>query len=124
MPLDDLNYTQASETPQARHNRIYTSLLIALAIFYLIGSVSIWSISRKAATQPDADWLFPVIAGTYVVFVAAMITTVVLRFKAPVVARVVTMALNVVLLVLFPFGTALGIYGLLKVDKQRSLAEA
>jgi hypothetical protein len=32
----------------------------------------------------------------------------------------VTVALNVVVLVLFPFGTALGIYGLRKVGKDLS----
>ena len=33
--------------------------------------------------------------------------------------RPITLALNIVLLLLFPHGTALGIYGLWKVDKQK-----
>ena len=33
-------------------------------------------------------------------------------------SRIATKALNIVLLIAIPFGTALGIYGLLKVDKE------
>ena len=43
---------------------------------------------------------------------------------APRGGRVATMALNIVLLLVFPLGTALGIYGLLKVDKGGPPAEA
>ncbi len=57
------------------------------------------------------------IIGIYALLVAAMVVTLILRGVAPRVAPAATMAMNIVLLIVFPFGTALGIYGLLRVDK-------
>jgi hypothetical protein len=56
------------------------------------------------------------------VYLAAMVVTLVLRGTAPGAGRVATKALNIVMLVAFPFGTAVGIYGLWKVDKEGGAA--
>jgi len=55
-------------------------------------------------------------------YLAAIVITLILRGKSPAAGRIATTALNIVLLVLFPLGTALGIYGLMKVDKQSPTA--
>jgi hypothetical protein len=43
---------------------------------------------------------------------------VLIRIFAPQKRKWPTLALNIILLVMFPFGTILGIYGLRKVDKK------
>jgi hypothetical protein len=53
----------------------------------------------------------------YAALVAGMVVILILRGTAPGAGRIATKALNIVLLVVFPLGTALGIYGLMKVDK-------
>lgn len=118
MALEPLDYApRPVESATARHNRIYAALLVALALFFVLGMVSLLGMSRRPAMPPESRWAFEMIVGVYAVLIAAMVATLVLRGVAPRAGRVATMALNVVLLLLFPFGTALGIYGLWKVDK-------
>lgn len=57
------------------------------------------------------------VVGICAVLIAAMVVTLIRRGVAPRAGRVATMALNIILLIVFPFGTALGIHGLLKVDR-------
>ena len=61
------------------------------------------------------------VAGCYVV---AVIVTLAVRFTAPSYRRTVTRAMNIVLLLHFPLGTALGVYGLLKADRPEPTAAA
>jgi hypothetical protein len=118
MPYEPLNYASPPvESETARHNRIYTSLLIALAVFCVLGMISIFAISRSPTMPPESRWTFQMMVWIYAVLIAAMVTTLVLRRIAPRAGRIAPMALNVVLLFLFPIGTPLVIYGLLKVDK-------
>jgi hypothetical protein len=118
MPLESLSYAPPPvESTTARHNRIYTALLIALAVFCALGMVSIFSLSRSPTMPPESRSTFQMIIWIYAVLIAAMVATLILRGVAPPAGRIATMALNVILLIVFPFGTALGIYGLLKVDK-------
>src|SRR4051794_35561392 len=117
-PLDSLNYAPPPvESATARHNRIYTALLLAFALFCVLGMISLFVISRSPTMPPESRRSLQMIDGIYGVLVAAMAATLILRGVAPRAGRIATMALNVVLLIVFPFGTALGIYGLLKVDK-------
>jgi hypothetical protein len=118
MPLEPLNYaTPPAESSTARHNRIYCGLLVALALIGSLGIVSIFFISQRPTMPPESRWTFRMILWIYAVLIAAMVATLILRSVAPRAGRVATMALNIVLLIVFPFGTALGICGLLKVDK-------
>jgi hypothetical protein len=118
MPPEPLNYAPPpAESRTARHNRIYTVLLIALAFFYVLGMISILSISRSPAMRPESRWTLQMVVWIYTALIAAMVATLILRGVAPRAGRIATMSLNIILLILFPFGTALGIYGLWKVDK-------
>jgi bacteriorhodopsin len=72
----------------------------------------------------DADtsrwtiWAFGLVASIMALYMVAITTTLVLRAKQPSLGRLLTKALNIVFLVTaFPVGTALGIYGLWKVDR-------
>ena len=105
------------EAARIQHNRTYTALLIALTLFCMLGMISIAGVSRGPTMQPESRWAFQMIVQLYRVLVGAMVVTLILRWVSPRAGRIATLALNVILLLLFPFGTALGIYGLLKVDK-------
>ena len=59
----------------------------------------------------------------FVLFIEALLTallilTLILRFSTQQAGRIMTKALNCILLMYFPLGTALAIYGFLKVDKE------
>jgi len=117
MPLEPLHYAPPAESPSARHNRIYTILLIVLAAFCGLGMISMIFTSRNPTIPAESRWVFQMMVGIYAVLVAGMVATLILRGTAPSAGRIATKALNIVLLIVFPFGTALGIYGLMKVDK-------
>lgn len=99
------------------HNRVYTGLLIALAFFTCIGAIEMFFFSYRSTVHPDGGWIFTMIGCIELLFVAAMVTTLILRGVAPQAGRIATLALNIVLLLMVPLGTAVGIYGLWKVDK-------
>jgi hypothetical protein len=101
-----------------RHDRTYTVLLIVLAFFDVTSLVTMTSMIQSPAVKPESRWVFVMTAWIEGVYLAAMVVTLVLRGTAPGAGRIATKALNVVMLALIPFGTALGIYGLLKVDKE------
>jgi hypothetical protein len=105
-----------------RHNRIYTILLIVSAFLLLTSIITMLSMTRMPGIAPDAQWVFEMTACSEAAYLAAIVITLILRGKSPAAGRIATTALNIVLLVLFPLGTALGIYGLMKVDKQSPTA--
>ena len=79
-------------------------------------------VARGIAARPDStaestwaiEWI-GVIASLYVV---AIVATIVLRFAKPRAGRIASRALNIILLfTAFPVGTAIGVYGLWKVDR-------
>ena len=107
------------ESATARHNRIYTTLLIALALLCARDDQHLF---HKSQSDDPASVAMDVSNDR--VLVAAMVATLILRRIAPRGGRVAAMALNIVLLLVFPLGTTLGIYGLLKVDKGGPPAEA
>jgi hypothetical protein len=101
----------------SRHNRTYTVLLIALAFFYGLGIISLAFMSRMPTLPPESRFVFQMTAWINAALVAAMVLTLILRGAAPDAGRIATKALNIVLLIAIPFGTAVAIYGLMKVDK-------
>jgi hypothetical protein len=119
MSLEPLDYAAptSAESKHARHNVIYTALLIALAFFFCLGMISLYFVTQSPTFAAESRWAFHMIMGVYAALVAGVVITLVLRAAAPRAGRIATLALNIVLLVVFPVGTALAIYGLWKVDK-------
>src|SRR5437764_531997 len=99
-------------------NRTYTIALIVIAFFYSLGVITMAFMSFSPTVPERTQWVFPMTAWMNGAFTAAMVTTLILRGVAPDAGRIATKALNIILLFSFPLGTVLGIYGLLKVDKQ------
>jgi hypothetical protein len=125
MPLEPLENAQAPvETAAARHNRIYASLLIAVAFLCVAETLFLIRFSRRPSVSPDAAGIFQADAWLFGAYAAAIVLNLIIRLAAPRAGRVTTKALNFALLLLVPFGTALGIYGLMKVDKHRASAGA
>ena len=84
MPIEPLSYASPSvESATARHNRIYTALLIALTLFCAMGMMSLFFLSRMPTMSPESRWPIDMVIGIYAVLVAAMITTLILRAVAP-----------------------------------------
>lgn len=103
----------------SKHDTIYNSLLGALAFLFLLGCMSMFAFSQNPILPPETRWVFRLSMAIAAAYVLAAVVTLVVRFKVPAARRPVTLAMNVVLLIHFPMGTALGIYGLWKVDRHR-----
>jgi len=103
------------------HNRIYNFLLGTLSLWVLGG---MWPLLLLLQMSPDArpqmhlpDWSLPYFAVINMVYLVAMIVTLISRLAHPAIGKRMTTAMNVLFLIGPPFGTALGIYGFWKVDK-------
>jgi uncharacterized membrane protein YhdT len=112
-PMNDI------KAPSNKHNMVYTALLIAMAFFYSLGAMSMWFISHSPEFPTEARWAFEFTVYAELMYVVAMVVTLILRGVAPGAGHFATLVLNIILLPLIPLGTALGIYGLWKVDKVR-----
>jgi hypothetical protein len=108
------------------HNRLYFAVLITLGLYSLSGvGMLVVLIGIAPAARPRVrlpDWSLAPLAIVNGFYLAAVIVTLVFRLARPPVGKRSTKALNLLLLVAPPFGTALGIYGLWKVDKDMPAA--
>src|SRR4051812_37454830 len=92
MPRESLNYAPPPvESATARHNRIYTALVIALAVLCALGMISLFAMSRSPTMPPESRWTFQMMIGIYAVLIATMVVTLILRGVAPRAGRVATM---------------------------------
>ena len=103
--------------PSTPANRRYTIALLVLVFFLLIAAGDGFFMGRLHADEPILRFVFEVCAFTEGAYVFAIAITLCLRTWAPDIGRTATVALNILLLLMFPIGTAIGIYGLSKVDK-------
>lgn len=92
------------------HDYYYTVLLAVLTFWWILAIGLI-----KFTLRPDPILNFVSYAYAAICFFG--IVVVCLRLRSPRMRRSVTRIYNIILLPWFPLGTALGIYGLLKVDK-------
>ena len=108
-----------------RHDRLYCTLLAVLAVYCLCGMGLLIAFTALPAEARPAtrwpEWLFPVVAFINGAYFCATVLTLILRRTDPASGRRLTRALNIALLFGPPFGTALGLYGLAKVDRASSL---
>jgi hypothetical protein len=97
-------------------NRVYTVMLVMLAIFLVIG---IGQMSRWHAPLQRGQIVLDYLKVIYSVYLAAVILTLVLRATNPGAGKVAATALNLALLAMIPFGTVVGVFGLAKLDKEK-----
>ncbi len=114
-----LNYQTPGKPIPTNHDAVYSSLLAAFAFFLLMGvGFMVWMMwlpTTPANTKPA----FQLIVFTEAAYGAVSLLVLLIRILLPTYRRWPTFALNIILLVSIPFGTALAIYGFLKVDKPR-----
>ena len=101
----------------SRPNRTYTVAVLVVGFLLLIGAGEMVFLRQSPTIDPSARWVFKLIAFIEAIYVLAIATTLALRAWAPAAGQIATTALNIVLLFAFPFGTAVGVYGLWKVDR-------
>ena len=106
-----------------KHDRIYAILLTlyAFCMVFTIGTFQYMKVLLKAANTTENAVSTSAI--TYVMYICGCIAafaflTLLLRYTKPTLGSIFTKALNIFLLINFPLGTALGIYGLMKVDRE------
>jgi hypothetical protein len=112
-----LYYQTPPDPPPKNHNAIYTSLLGAVAFLFLLGIGSSVMQMHMPKTPPVVRMVFEFMIFVGAGYLAVIIAVLLIRIFFPAYARWPTFALNITLLIYFPFGTALAIYGFLKVDK-------
>jgi hypothetical protein len=101
-----------------RHDYIYTTLLGVLGFFFLISIPTMYGLAHAPSTPPETRWIFMGMAVTELLYALAVVAVGVIRIWFPDHRRWPTVAVNVLLLLYFPLGTALAIYGFWKVDKK------
>jgi len=99
------------------HDHVFTGLALGLVFLLVLMCTSLFSMTRNPALPPESKWVFEMSASVALCYAAIVVLSMILRWAFPASRRVFTIALSVALLVYVPFGTALGIYGLWKVDR-------
>jgi hypothetical protein len=112
-----LDYHTPSPPPKPRHDQIYTTLLGVVCVLVLLGIVSVHFISKLSTMTPDVRAILMMEAGIEAIYLLFLLAVLLVRLIYPSYRRWPTLGVNILLLLFFPFGTALGIYGLWKVDK-------
>jgi hypothetical protein len=103
--------------PRSGHDHVFTGLALGLVFLLVVMCTSLFSMTRNPALPPESKWVFHMSAALALCYAAIVVLSMILRWAFPASRRVFTIALSVALLVYVPFGTALRIYGLLKVDR-------
>ena len=111
-----LDYEKSPPT-NSTHDHVYTTLLGVLAFLLVLGIVSLLHVRHMSQLRgdPAEALLFP--AAIEACYVVAILIGLVIRVVFPAYRRWPTIGLNIILLLCFPLGTALGFYGLRRVDK-------
>jgi hypothetical protein len=112
-----LNYQAPPDPPPTNHNAIYSSLLGALAFLMLMSAGTCYSVMQMPTMPANGRWVFQMTIFIEVSYAAVSVLVLLIRLIFPSHRGWPTFALNIVLLTCFPLGTALAIYGFLKVDK-------
>ena len=104
------------------HNRTYSAVLATLAVVAALSSgllLFLAGVSAGGALHADLpDWSLPWVAGINVAYAVAIVVTLCARRFKPEAGRRLTRLLNWALLPALPGGTIVGIYGLLRADRQ------
>jgi uncharacterized membrane protein YqjE len=83
-----------------------------------MGMVGQYFISKMPTITPDIRPIFMMEIVIEAIYLLLLLVVLLVRLICPAYRRWPTLGVNILLLVFFPFGTALGIYGLWKVDKE------
>jgi cytochrome bd-type quinol oxidase subunit 2 len=99
------------------HDYLYSTLLSVYAFIMVAGVGSMFWLASLPATTDGAKRALRILEWGYSGFFVFIVAVLWIRIYHPARRRWPTVALNIILLVFVPVGTALGIYGLRKADK-------
>lgn len=109
--------TRQDESRRSVHDLIYSALLGAVMFFTLISVLVVLWIAGTASAESHPTWPFYMLASMYGSLLLFELVVLIIRIRFPNTRKWPTVALNVVLLLFFPFGTLLAVYGLWKADR-------
>jgi hypothetical protein len=104
-------------SPRSKHDTIYTALLGVTSFFSLIGAIEMWFLAYRTPLAPESRWAIQFVFCLMLLLTTIQAAVLLIRIFLPARRKWVTVTLNIILLAAVPWGTALGIYGLWKVDK-------
>src|SRR5215212_2072299 len=96
--------------------KIFTRVLIVLAALLTL-AVAQFIVMRTAGKLAVAEGVFYYLISINSFLVICIILALIVRSRIPRLRRAATIAVSIVLLLSFPIGTVVGIYGLWKVDR-------
>jgi len=103
----------------SRHDKIYTMLLGVIAFLFITAAISLSNFATNPRYPAETQAVFRMTVRIVALYIAACIGVLLIRVFAPQHRKWPTLGLNIVLVIYFPFGTPLAIYGFWKVDKDR-----
>ena len=112
-----LDYKTPTPPTTTTHDHIYTTLLGVLGFLMITAIVTLAMIRMMPTIPAESRTILLMPLATEGLFLAAIVLVLFIRLVFPAYRRWPTMGLNIILLLFVPFGTALAIYGFLKVDK-------
>lgn len=107
-----------------KHERIYIILLIVIAFCCMISIGDAFIFMRHPSPSGDPDSpkrAFELMSFIEFMFLADILLILLIRLRWPVKGHLFLTALNIILLIYVPFGTILGIYYFVKVNKRAEL---
>jgi hypothetical protein len=114
MTIDPADAT-ATNSSLSRTDTLYTVFLGVLAFFQLIAVLTYFGMAHLPEMQKTAAMIMYMSATINLAYIAFELVVLIIRIRAPAKRKWPTFALNMAILIVFPFGTALGIWGLMKV---------
>jgi lysylphosphatidylglycerol synthetase-like protein (DUF2156 family) len=106
--------------PSSESGQIFTALLISLGLLCMLVIGQFAAMLQNPNIAPEGRWVYHYIIWMHGVYLFAIVLALVVRGLVPSARRTITMAVSIFLLLYFPFGTMVGVYGLRKVDKAHS----
>jgi hypothetical protein len=96
---------------------VYSVLLGVTTFFSLVSALEMWFLAYRAPISAESRWAMQLIFCMMLLLTVVQGSVLLVRIFMPARRKWVTVTLNIILLFAVPWGTALGIYGLWKVDK-------
>lgn len=111
-----LDYQSPSQSTTTNHDHVYSTLVGVFGFFMLLSILCLLFVKRQIPPAQTAGIMLCL--GFEAAYFIAAVGVLAIRLLFPAQRRWPTLFMNIVLLPAFPLGTALGVYGLWKVDKR------
>src|SRR5687767_3573091 len=89
------------------HGRLFSAFLIALGFLCMLIIGQFIIMGRSASLSPDSRWVYQFVIFQQALFLLVVVMALVARAALPRARRVITIAVSIILLLHFPFGTAI-----------------